>query len=278
MGDMWWSWLAAASVSVTDPTDCVDPERFDNELRLLIGDTAVESLDISLEVESNAAERHTTSIVRRDGERLWSRGATFQQVDCPAIPEALALSLHQGLATLPGWAVGTDSNRPGVQGLLAIETSGGVPVDGRFGLRGGPRFTIGRRFGISLAGATAVSPSVSVGSGIATLIHPYVALGGFWGSPEGVRPEIEAHVQGGPLFAFGRGFEVNQRTVLPRAAASVGFGVYPAGPIRLGAFVEMPFVRVALDEIGGGSFTESLVRVGLSVAVVGPAEKKRSPK
>lgn len=264
---MWFLLPAFADVYVTDPSGCVDGARLEDELSLLFTDAELEAIDVRMAV-SNAHEAYDVGLkVEQKGNQIWSRTLRLEASDCIAAPEAAALSIHQGLAALPGWRrVASRQSRLG--GGVDLVASTSTQRDGRFQVGAGPELRLVGRTWVWTRIRMEASTRITVGAGKATLLHPSVGLGvrGVIGARH--RLELWGGVAGGPLWALGQGFDQNLTVVIPRMVTEAGAAWLPPGPLRIGLIAEVPVIRVALREIGGALQVEPAVRVGLRFGLV----------
>ncbi|MCB9675229.1 MAG: hypothetical protein H6737_08935 [Alphaproteobacteria bacterium] len=267
---MSFAWVAAAlaGVEVADPHGCVDADRLDDELRLQLGDPMVDHLGIRVEAEEASEGVRFRTTVREGDTTLWARTTGFAEADCPAVPEAIALSVSQGLAALPGWSFEPRASGTWLSPTVHLALSAGVPVDARFGAHVGVRVRGPGPSAFWVQARVQTGPPFEVGSGAATIVQPALAAGPVLTSRARLAPEAWVLVAGGPLFAFGSRFDTDAVAVLPRLTAEVGAGLHPGGPAQVGLFAEVPLVRVRLEEAGGEGRTEAPVRVGLTVGLV----------
>ncbi|MEZ4322274.1 MAG: hypothetical protein R3F61_32675 [Myxococcota bacterium] len=264
----WWVGLAfgagLAGVEVSDPSGCVDGNRVDDELRLALGDALVDRLAIRVSTSEPLVVR---TVVREGDRTLWSRSTSFEPADCPAIPEAIALSVQQGLAALPGWSPDIERTRRRLAPTAHLVVSGALPPDGRFGAHFGARTRVAGPLGAWVQARLQIGPSVEVGAGSATLLHPALTAGLSLRADTRWTPDVWVLGGIGPIVAFGNRFDTDRVVVRPRSTVEVGAGVHPGGPVHIGLFTEIPVLRIQLLDSTGGVYTESLVRTGLVVGV-----------
>jgi hypothetical protein len=276
---------AWAGVSVDDPLDCLDAGRLENELALQLGDAALADLDVRVTLTpgepTDAAGGFSTSTrVSRDGERLWAKRSAFVQADCPALPEALALSIQQGLAGVPGFGVHAEESPVRVGATIQLVSTAGLPLDPRLGVHGGLKLRAGPFADLWTQARLQTGPRLAIGSGAATLFQPGLAVGlaVHERDPERLaprwRPDAWALVWGGPMIAVGAQFDRDRVVVLPRVAAEVGAGLRVNGPVHVGLFAEVPILRnewIVEDPNAGSeglsSRTEPPIRIGLAVGL-----------
>ncbi len=280
--------IAHADVTVDDPTDCLDAARLENELALQLGDDVLSELEVRVALDPvdppDADGSFATSTrVRRDGERLWSKRSAFVPADCPVLPEALAASIQQGLAGVPGFGVQTTPEPVRSGATVHLAANSGLPVDPRIGLHGGVKLRTGPIAHLWLQARLQTGPRLKVGSGAATLFQPGAALGiVLHGRDDSrlevlerrLRPDAWALVWGGPLIAAGDQFDDDQVVVLPRLSAEVGAGLQLQGPMHAGLYGEIPILRSRLtvqdpnlENEASTSRTEPPIRIGIVVGL-----------
>lgn len=260
-------WTAYGSVHVTDPSGCVDGSRLEDELTLLFEEAELEVIDVHLNVALGHDRYDVGLRVLQKDEQIWSRTLALAPGDCPAAPEAAALSIHQGLASLPGWRPNTQKRRR-FGGGIDLVASSSTDRDGRFQLGGGPDLRLFGRTWIWSRVRVETSTRISVGNGKATLVHPSAGLGlrGVIGRKH--RLELWGGGAGGPLWALGQGFDDNETDLVPRVVVEAGAAWLPPGPLRIGLVGEVPVARLVLVEIGGARRVEPLFRLGLRLGLV----------
>ena len=264
---MWWVLHTWAAVTVDDPSRCVDAGRLEDELGLLFTPEELEDLDVAVAVGSRGSQRSTDIRVAQRGTTLWTRTLVLDASDCPSAAEAAALSIHQGLATLPGWSVDTVHPPVLMAGIdLTVTTS--TDLDARFAFGGGPDLRIVRRTWVWSRLRLGAGTPVSVGVGRATLLFGGVAVGlrtSIRIATGGL--ELAAGIDGGLRLALGQGFDVNLSNVVPRLDTEASVGWLFDGPFRVGVVATSPILRLVLTDGEGTRRPEPLVRVGLSAGL-----------
>lgn len=270
---MAWSALAAvalAEVRVNDPSACVDREAVDLEVRDLLGDAAVDGLDLFVGVAADLTSRAVAlrvSDVR--GDLLWEKRLAAQEGDCPLLPEIVARSIEAGLAQVPGWRFRAERGRSRPEGMVWGRLS--APSVLRVGLGGALQ---GHAFGpgwwsVGIDGFA--SPFAPLGSGVVQIGGIGVAAGPALRIRAG-RESVDVAVRGwaGGIGVFGRSFDLERTALLPRASVDPEILLVTRAAIRVGARGEIPLTRIALT--GPGQEVpayEPAFRIGLVVALGG---------
>lgn len=261
---------ALASVEVSDPTSCVDAERLDNELSLYLGDRP--DLTIQVVVEGDGERRFARTEVRARKKLLWTRSLKATADDCPALPEALALSISTGLNTLPSWTWDTPSG-PGdrVRGNMGFRVSTTVPVDLGIGLTGGLELRAHQSFGFWARLSLDTGIPFTVGDGAATLTS-LLTSGGIQLAPRTWR--VWTGFSYGTGWAQGVGFPQNESSSVPRAVLELGAGRHLIGPAFFGLRLDHHLVRARFTGPGGQRI-ETPLRAGFILQIRSGNEKSR---
>lgn len=264
---MWWVLHTWAAVTVDDPSGCIDAGRLENELGLLLTEAELAELDIGVTVAAVGEQRAAAIQVEQGQTQLWSRELRLTQSDCPSAAEAAALSIHQGLATLPGWSVATERPRR-VMGGIDLAVTSSADLDARFTLGGGVDLRIVQRTWLWSRIRAGGGTPLTVGAGRATVLFGGLALGLRGSFP--VRKnglELLAGVDVGLRAALGLGFDINQSNVVQRFDVELGAGWLFAGPLRIGVVTTFPVLLIELIEEGGDRRLEPPFRIGLSAGL-----------
>ncbi|MCA9567673.1 MAG: hypothetical protein KC656_07515 [Myxococcales bacterium] len=259
---------ALASVTVTDPTACVDRERLENELVLLLGARS-DDLDVRVYVSGDGEQREARAEVRHRRELLWTRTLDATMDDCPSLPDALALTVHAGLGALPGWSWERPTRRRLIRGSGTLQAGSAWPPDLGFAFRAGMEARVHGVFGVWTRVALDSGLPVRVGTGVASLTSLGLGVG-----PElaGKAWRVWAGAQGGAGWASGSGFQTNHVVRVPRLVATAGVGRQVAGPLFLGVDAMAPITRVRYTAPTGDR-VEPPLRLGIVVGVRAGREK-----
>lgn len=260
---------AFGSVFVDDPTTCVDPERLENELSLLVGDRS-EVLDVAVFVDADGEQRQARMEVRTRREGLlWTRTLEATVEDCEALPEALALSIYTGLGALPTWSWETPSPTGRLRGSMGVRVSSTLPADFGFAFTGGLEIRALRSFGFWTRASLDSGFPVAVGQGTSTLTTVLLAAGpqlapGPW--------RVWTGTSVGIGWARGADFPRNLTTRVPRVGAEAGVGRHLVGPLFVGLRAGRPLIRLLYSGPGGDRL-ESPLRIGIVIAIRTEEEK-----
>lgn len=259
---------ALAAVVVHDPTGCVDDERLDNELALLL--PAPGAVDITVFVDADGESRHTRTEAHRRGQLVWTGRLEALDADCPALPEALALTVKTGLSSLPGWSW---DQAPDARFTLGV----GVRADvGRKELRPGLSASlegrVWRGVGLWVDAQGFYSTTIAIGTGSATVTGLSVG-GGVQVEHEALR--VWAGWSTGRQWAIGRGFDVNFTPELPQNPARLGLSWTFGQVLETALHTRIPSRRILLTT-EDAFYREDLFQPGISIRIRRRLQKSRS--
>ncbi len=252
----------AGGVRVEDTRGCLDAEAVELEVRSALGDRAVDGLDIVARLDDREQPWLLRLQVVDDDETLWRKVLRVQEVDCPYLPALVARSVEQGLSEVPGWGVALPSTR--LPHVLGFRLAGSVPSV-RIGVGVGVGVGVGGRSRLIVDTEVFGSAVQTIGAGGGQLLGWQLGGGYAADLPVGagsvrLRPTLAA----GPVLAFGRGFDLTFRELLPRVAAQGEIAWISAGVWQVGVRAEVPVLRVVLVDGGTGDrASEAAIRVGL---------------
>jgi len=234
--------LASAGVTLDDPVGCLDAERLELELGLLLGDVTAARLDVRVTVEAPEQGRLAVHLAALDGGQLrWGRQMSATLADCDALPDAIALSVQQGLAGMGGWSA--TSRAPAAMTRLwaglsvAEDPRARVDLERAQPLGGAAIATVGLH--------SELGGPLAVGAGHALLASALLSAG--VERDGGLRPSLSVNV--GPAWAWGLGFPEDYVAPTWRGTVSAQLATQLAGrPIAAG--LEGVWMRVALLEAG----------------------------
>ena len=283
---------ALAGVTVADEVGCLDAEAVDLEVRSWVGDDTIDrsTLEVGLTPRGQAWElllAARTNLLDGEESFLWGLRTEVQPVDCPLLPRLIGRIAEQQYAGIPAWRLDGGVDLP-IE--MLAEVAGTAPDALHFAFGAGlgvpladtrwrwfvhteaylagplPIGTVqpGRVPGTANEPRTAQFAGVLFGTGIGL----DVPLGSF-----GIRGRGLVSV--GPHVAYGRDFtgrNGNDQNWRPRATSSLQLDLLTPIPLRVGARVTTPFVRLApaQDLDPGTANPEPWVRVGLVVGVGAP--------
>lgn len=263
---------ALGSVTVDDPTRCVDRERLENELSFLLGNR-VDDLGVAVFVTGDGDLRRTRTEVRERRAIIWTGRLEVAVDDCQALPDALGLTVKSGLGALPGWSWDRPRRPPAGRWTLEIRTLGTLPSTADFSLGGGPDLRLWGPLGVWTHARLSTSLPVRVGIGRATQSGASLA-GGVQVTTGQAR--VWTGIGGGPVWAIGQGYADNLITQLSRLELEAGLGAQLGASGWLAVQAAVPIVRRTLSA-PGGSTTEGALYLGLSIGIRVGSEK-RTPR
>jgi hypothetical protein len=260
-----------ADVRVQDPSDCVDAEVVDLEVRAALGDAAVDGLDLFVGIVAEGEARSVQirlSDVR--GELLWEKALQGEQRDCPLLSTLVARSVESGISQIPGWRLVAERGRSLNEGGVYAQVT--APTTLRAGVGGGIKVQVLGPLWWGVDVDAYLSGREPVGTGV----FQVGALGGTTGPVLRQRfgdEAVDLGVRGwlGMYGVSGRGFDLNYFNLFPRFTINPELTFVSHHLVRLGLRGELQTVRVGLTAPGADTRQlEPAFRVGVTVGVGGP--------
>ncbi len=257
---LWLVASATAEVVVIDDTECLDPGLLYEELEQR--DALPEHVDLDVTIEARDTVRIVGLAAKRDGEARWTRELEVEDVDCPHLHTAAAITVQRGLSALPA-STWRPTRRVGVWFGGSVGASLGT----------GPAWPRARLSFLTAAGSIARWTSIArVEAG------PWNPLGvgetrittAVFGTGAEVAPRIGTvelrpglRLLGGLAIVSGRGFEPNVQPLAPRAATAAELAV-GSGRWSIAAELLVPLTPLVIHGALTDQSEESPLRFALS--------------
>lgn len=241
----WWVAAATASIRTQDPAGCLDAEAVDLEVRDMLGDVAVDGLDLFLAVAPEGPARHVTIRVSDlRGELLYEKRLDADAQDCPLLASVVAGTVQLGLSDIP-WRVSATAHTTSPDASLYLRLS--APLTLRTGFGGGVALPVRGPAWWTLHADGFVTTYAPVGTGVYQIGAAGVSTGPSVRIEAG-RDAVDLGVWAwvGGVRVVGGAFDENFRALRPRLSIDPQVTFVSRAAIRAGVRGEIPVLKLSL--------------------------------